>query len=539
MNNNLKVALVALGKESKIRQGHPWLFAQDFRAGYKEISVGEIFQLKTDKKELLGFALMTSSPQGTGLIAKMISNFKVTSKEAGPYKDDHSKSWFLSSLEQAIRLRENLGMREQSCRLVFSEADGLPGFILDQYILESGLKVWSLQLTNLGLEEWAVSCVLANENVSSWNSKESRDRSWAWILLLSRHLDFFQVHQVILRPFSGKNQNALCFKRNHLHKKEAGKNRVKASPVEVTVQSSTQGSRFQSATESQGFEDLKKEWKLFSEVEASSDSEVVKVDFLEFPGFLKCSLIAGQKTGLFLDQRENVVSLCRNISKNWKEVNVLDLCCYVGQWSVGIASCFQGSAPLQITAVDASESVLSYASENISRALSLRSEFTLQKARSRTNQGSEDSKIQVPSPKSYQNCVTTVQLDVMMDWPAEWSRQFEVVVCDPPAFVKERKSLESGLRGYTKLFKKALSALRPGGILVACSCSGLVSESDLFNCLQMALLETGRTGKVLERLRQCRDHVVPVHFKEAEYLKGFVISVDELLVNEVLVSLVN
>jgi 23S rRNA (cytosine1962-C5)-methyltransferase len=104
--------------------------------------------------------------------------------------------------------------------------------------------------------------------------------------------------------------------------------------------------------------------------------------------------------------------------------------------------------------------------------------------------------------------------------------QFDAIVLDPPRFAPTKAVVENALRGYKDINWLAMRLLRSGGTLVTFSCSGMVSAEMFQQVLFAAALDAGREVLLVERLRQSRDHPVPVAFPEAEYLKGFICRVE-------------
>jgi 23S rRNA (cytosine1962-C5)-methyltransferase len=96
---------------------------------------------------------------------------------------------------------------------------------------------------------------------------------------------------------------------------------------------------------------------------------------------------------------------------------------------------------------------------------------------------------------------------------------FDAVICDPPAFVKKKNDLEQGLRAYVKLNRDALRLVKPGGLFVTCSCSGLVRSEDWQSVLHQSTGKAGRQFKILARGGHGPDHPVRPEFPEGEYLK--------------------
>jgi 23S rRNA (cytosine1962-C5)-methyltransferase len=101
-------------------------------------------------------------------------------------------------------------------------------------------------------------------------------------------------------------------------------------------------------------------------------------------------------------------------------------------------------------------------------------------------------------------------------------RRFDLVVCDPPAFAKSQKAVESALAGYASLNRAALSVLAPGGVLVTASCSARVTSEDFFDAVKEAAFKLRMELQLVEERRQPPDHPVAPQFREGRYLKCFV-----------------
>jgi 23S rRNA (cytosine1962-C5)-methyltransferase len=114
--------------------------------------------------------------------------------------------------------------------------------------------------------------------------------------------------------------------------------------------------------------------------------------------------------------------------------------------------------------------------------------------------------------------------DLLRDY-ADAGRQYDIIVLDPPAFAKSKKNLPSALRGYKELNLRAMKMVRPGGILVTCSCSFAVSETDFLEMLTEAAQDAHRTVKVMEKRTQAKDHPILLGVPETFYLKCIVCSI--------------
>lgn len=197
--------------------------------------------------------------------------------------------------------------------------------------------------------------------------------------------------------------------------------------------------------------------------------------------------LKGQKTGFFVDQRENRALLERFA----KGRNVLNMFCYTGGFSF---YAMRGGANL-VHSVDSSAKAIDLTNENVS--------------------------LNFPGDTRHQAFAEDAFkfLDRMGD-------QYDLIILDPPAFAKHRDALRNALRGYTKLNAKAFEKIRPGGILFTFSCSQVVNKQDFRNAVFTAAAQSGRSVRILHQLTQPGDHPVNIYHPEGEYLKGLVLYVE-------------
>jgi 23S rRNA (cytosine1962-C5)-methyltransferase len=194
----------------------------------------------------------------------------------------------------------------------------------------------------------------------------------------------------------------------------------------------------------------------------------------------------GQKTGCYLDQRENRIFASRYM----KAAKVLDAFCFSGGF--GIAAVRHGGAA-SVVGLDSSESAI-----------------TLATANAELNE--------VSNRCQWKKSDVRVALEEM----AGEGTLFDVVCIDPPRMARTRGGLERALNGYLRLNLQAIRVLRAGGTLVTCSCSGLVSRSEFQEMLAEAARQSGRDIQILESHGQPSDHPVSVTCPETEYLKMFI-----------------
>lgn len=200
-------------------------------------------------------------------------------------------------------------------------------------------------------------------------------------------------------------------------------------------------------------------------------------------------LASGQKTGFFLDQALNR----RFVAPLAAGGSVLDVCCYTGGWGLCAAQAGANSA----TFVDGD-----------ARALGL-----VREGWERSNLPGAPELLEGDAFKILENLATQ-------------GRTFDTVVLDPPAFAKSRKTIDQALAGYHKLARLGLRVLAPGGTLVTCSCSGLVSPDDFRQAVGQAFRKERRPARLLAFRGAAPDHPVHPAMIETEYLKVLVWSVD-------------
>jgi len=213
---------------------------------------------------------------------------------------------------------------------------------------------------------------------------------------------------------------------------------------------------------------------------------------------------AGQKTGAFLDQRTNYAAAVdwvrRLCAAGWTGSGqagggrALDVCCYQGGFALHLAQ-----VCAQVTGIDASRSSLEVAERN----------FAANRQRM----------------KAEVDWVAGDAFQILRDWSGS-GESFDTIVLDPPAFAKTRRAVEGALRGYKELNLRALKMLRPGGLLVTCSCSHHVGWADLEAAVAAAALDAGRRVRLLERRGAALDHPVVLNLPETEYLKCLVLEAE-------------
>jgi 23S rRNA (cytosine1962-C5)-methyltransferase len=199
---------------------------------------------------------------------------------------------------------------------------------------------------------------------------------------------------------------------------------------------------------------------------------------------------SGQKTGAFLDQRENYAAAPR-----YAHGEALDVCTYQGGFALHLARVCP-----RVTGIDVSRAALEVAEQNL--------------AANRTALGSAE--------------VDWVEADafaLLRDW-SDAGAVYDTIVLDPPAFAKTKRAVEGALRGYRELNLRALKMLRAGGRLITCSCSHHVSLGDFMETLRAAAGDARRRVRVLEVRGASPDHPVVLNIPETEYLKCVVVEAE-------------
>ena len=204
---------------------------------------------------------------------------------------------------------------------------------------------------------------------------------------------------------------------------------------------------------------------------------------------LKCHIdwLRGQKTGFFVDQREN-----RSLLEQYaKGKSVLNMFCYTGGFSV---YAMRGDAK-QVHSVDSSAKAIELTNDNVA--------------------------LNFPGDARHE-----AFCEDAFKYLDEHDQQYDLIVLDPPAFAKHRAALRNALKGYTRLNVKGLQRIKKGGILFTFSCSQVVTKDNFRNAVFTAAAQVGRKVRILHQLHQPADHPINIYHPEGEYLKGLVLYVE-------------
>lgn len=381
----------------RLREGHVWVYASDVlnEAG---IQPGALVHVVGPKDKILGSAVYSSSSQ---IKLRLLGREILGSEE-------EFQQLTRQRLAEAISYRHALVHDSDACRLVFSEADRLPGLIVDRYN-----DVYSFQVLT-----------------QAWDRPE-------------RKLAIVET----LKKLSGAE-----------HIVERVDERIRELEQLLPMESAL--------------------------VYGSKTSAIFAMNDVQF----HFDALGGQKTGAFLDQRENYAAALQ-----YARGEALDVCTYQGGFALHLARTCR-----KVTAVDISREVLEIAEQN--------------------------EKLNAAENRPEIEWIEGNAFDLMKDY-ASAGKQYDVIVLDPPAFAKSKKHLESALRGYKELNLRALKMLRPGGVLITCSCSFAVGEEDFLGMLTEAAQDAHRSVRILEKRTQAKDHPILLGVPETYYLKCFVLSV--------------
>ena len=197
--------------------------------------------------------------------------------------------------------------------------------------------------------------------------------------------------------------------------------------------------------------------------------------------------LRGQKTGFFVDQREN-----RSLLEQYaKGKSVLNMFCYPGGFSV---YAMRGDAK-QVHSVDSSAKAIELTNDNVA--------------------------LNFPGDARHE-----AFCEDAFKYLDEHDQQYDLIVLDPPAFAKHRAALRNALKGYTRLNVKGLQRIKKGGILFTFSCSQVVTKDNFRNAVFTAAAQVGRKVRILHQLHQPADHPINIYHPEGEYLKGLVLYVE-------------
>jgi 23S rRNA (cytosine1962-C5)-methyltransferase len=372
----------------RLQDGHVWVYRSDI-VSTDGVAPGAAVGITDERGKFLGTALYSSSSQ---IAIRMISSHAV---------DDLTRL-LRERIQGAISYRELVVRDTNAYRVIFSEADFLPGLIVDRY----------------------------NDLLS--------------LQALTQAMDAEPVRSVIVAELRGRLKPVSIAERVDPRIREL--EQLPARPSGL--------------------------------IQGEKTSTVVTMNGVRF----HYEALEGQKTGSFLDQRENYATAAR-----FARGEALDVFCYQGGFALHLAP----SCCSKVTGVDSSRPALEMADRNA------------------TLNGREIEWIEANA------------FDLLRDY-ADAGRRYDTIVLDPPAFAKSKSNLETALRGYKELNLRALKMLRPGGILVTCCCSYHVSPAQYLDVVRISAQDVHRSLRIVENRGQAKDHPILLHVPETEYLKCIV-----------------
>jgi 23S rRNA (cytosine1962-C5)-methyltransferase len=374
---------------TRLKDGHVWVYRSDIVSA-DGVPPGSLVGVVDHRGQSLGSALYSSSSQ---IAVRLISHDPVADFPA----------LLRQRIADAIAYRGPIIHDTNAYRIVFSEADFLPGLIVDRYH-----DILSMQI-------------------------------------LTQAMDAEVVREALISELTQRLQPAAIVDR-----------------VDPRVRQ---------------LEDLPP--RSSGLVSGTKGSTIFTMNGVQF----HFDALEGQKTGAFLDQRENYAAAAQ-----YAHGEVLDVFCYQGGFALHLAPRCS-----RVTGVDSSRPALEVADQNA----------TL----NRRNQNQPEIE-----------WIEANAFDLLKDYAAS-GQCYDTVVLDPPAFAKTKRDLDAALRGYKELNLRALKMLRPGGILITCSCSYHVSQADFLGVLADSARDAHRTLRLAEVRGQAKDHPILLNVSETAYLK--------------------
>jgi 23S rRNA (cytosine1962-C5)-methyltransferase len=391
---------------ARLRHGHVWVYRSDV-VSVPDLGQGATVSVGDERRNLVGTAFYSTSSQ---IALRLISSGAVPDVAA----------LVRERMRAAIHLRPGWVEDSDSYRLIFSEADQLPGVVADKY----------------------------NEIVTVQFLTQATEQEWFREALLEVVTDEVKPAAVIERV------------EERIRELEQLPERKSAVIWTNTPLKPTEG------------------------LNGAPNRTIFTLNGVRF----HFSALEGQKTGAFLDQRENYAA-----AANYAHGEAADVFTYQGGFALHLARHCD-----HVMGVDASRAALETAEQN-----------------EKLNRGENRNEIEWVEANAF---------DLLKDY-ASSGRQYDTIVLDPPAFAKTKKDASSALRGYKEINLRALKMLRPGGILVTCSCSHHVSEADFIDMLRDAASDARRVVRVLEKRGQAKDHPVLLGVPETAYLECVILQV--------------
>lgn len=411
-------------KEESLKRFHPWVFSGAIHRMEDE------FGNEVQPEE--GDWVRVVSAQGEFLALGQYQIGSIAVRIFSFDEEEFDDDFFLHRLQAAYDIRKSLNLiREDNnaFRLVHGEGDGLPGLIIDVYDQTAVMQAHTpgIHYIREALAE-----------------------------------DLIRVAGADIRNVYYKSETTLGYK-------------TEARQQAVEAQESVNGYLI---IDGKPVTD-----KAQGKALEASISDVATENGLKF----HVDWLKGQKTGFFVDQRENR-ALVEKFAKGRK---VLNMFCYTGGFSF---YAMRGGAEL-VHSVDVSQQAINFTNNNV--------------------------ELNYPGdPRHEAICEDAFHYLDRMD------QEYDLIILDPPAFAKHRKVLHNALQGYRRLNAKAFERIKPGGILFTFSCSQVVTKEDFRCAVFSAAAQSGRRVRILHQLHQPADHPINIYHPEGEYLKGLVVYVE-------------
>jgi 23S rRNA (cytosine1962-C5)-methyltransferase len=373
----------------RLKNGHVWVYRSDIVSAHS-IAPGSLVRVADQRGKFLGSAFYSTASQ---IAIRLLS----------PEPIQNLLELLRKRVHEALAYRQLVVHDSDACRLIFSEADFLPGLIVDRY----------------------------NDLLA--------------LQILTQGMDAEPIRETVVSELSSSLKPAAIVERVDPKIRELEQLPARSSGL----------------------------------LQGEKTSTIFTMNGVKF----HLNALEGQKTGAFLDQRENYAAAAQ-----YGHGDALDVFSYQGGFALHLARCSS------VTGVDSSRPSLEVADRNA--ALN----------------GREIEWIEANA------------FDLLHDYAAA-GRQYDTIVLDPPAFAKTKKNLDTALRGYKELNLRALKMLRPGGILVSCSCSYHVSQQDFLVVISESGRDVHKNLRLLENRRQSKDHPILLSVPETAYLKCVIVDV--------------
>jgi 23S rRNA (cytosine1962-C5)-methyltransferase len=402
---------------ARLQGRHPWVYRSDIVEA-KDVLPGATVRVLDSRGKFLGTALYSSSSQ---IAIRMISHGSVADLPA----------LVAERIRAAIAYRKELVRNTDAYRIVFSEADFLPGLIVDRY----------------------------NDVVT--------------LQILTQAMDAAPVREAVLQTLREELQPAGIVERVDARIRELEQLPPLSSRLLWGEKSSTvihmNGGHMNGGHMNGGH--------MSGRMTSGDESNAVR---FHYDGF------EGQKTGGFLDQRENYAA-----AAVYAHGEALDAFCYQGGFALHLAT-----KCASVTGVDSSRPALEMAEKN-----ALLNGRDLE-------------------------WIEGNAFDLLREYAAG-NRRYDTIVLDPPAFAKTKRDLEKALGGYKELNLRALKLLRPGGILVTCSCSFHVGASEFLGVVADAARDAHKSLRLVENRGAAKDHPILLNVPETSYLQCLILIVSD------------